>query len=443
LTDLPVALERLDRLVNHEVTSSKGIAAGSIDGLSLEPMKHLVGLLGDPQTAYPIIHITGTNGKGAVTAMVAKLIEATDLTAGSYTSPHLGSINERICRNGEPIGDDDLAEALTGVLDVADLLEQPPTWFEVVTATAFRWFAEAGIDVAVIEVGLLGRFDATNVASADVAVITNVGRDHTDMRPGWEGAIASEKAGIIEPGSTVVLGPVSSEVRSIVEAEGPESLAAVDDQILVHDDQIAMGGHVLDIETPWARHTGLYVPLHGAAQANNAAVAVAAAEAFFNRELSDDVAEAGLASVELTGRCEVLTHQPLVVFDGAHNPDAGEHLIATLDTEFSVAGSRVLVLGVLDGRDQRAFAESLAPYGWDGVILTTPTVGRGLAADVLERDVASVFPGDITVVAEPAQAMARALAHAQEEDLVAVTGSFYLYADAVAAVRAAGLNLPG
>ena len=443
MTDLPAELERLDRLVNHEATSSAGIAAGDIDGLSLDAMERLCGLLGDPQTSYPVIHITGTNGKGAVAAMVTKLIEASGLTAGTYTSPHLLSINERIGRNGEPIGDDDLAEALQGVLDVADLLEQTPTWFEVVTATAFRWFADAAVDVAVVEVGLLGRYDATNVVRSQVAIITNIGRDHTDLRPGWEADVATEKAGIIEPDGSVVVGPVSAEVRAVIEAEGPARLAAVGDQIHVHDDQIALGGHVLEIETPWARHTGLYVPLHGSAHGTNAAVAVAAVEAFFDRQVSDDVAEAAFAAVGLPGRCELLAHQPLVVFDGAHNPDSAAHLVATLDNEFSVVGSRLLVVGMLDGRDEAAVLEALAPYGWDAVIVTTPSGPRGRDADALMEAATRAFPGEVTAVADPAHAVARALSHAQDEDLVAVTGSFYLYADALAAVRAAGLNHPG
>ena len=155
-------------------------------------MSALMALLGDPQHEVPVIHITGTNGKGTVAAMITQLLRAHGLSVGTYTSPHLEVLNERLARDGEAISDVDLAEVLSGIALVEPLLENRPSWFEVVTAAAFRWFAEAPVDVAVVEVGLLGRFDATNVAEARVAVVTSIGGDHTDFAPGWELAVASE-----------------------------------------------------------------------------------------------------------------------------------------------------------------------------------------------------------------------------------------------------------
>jgi dihydrofolate synthase/folylpolyglutamate synthase len=304
------------------------------------------------------------------------------------------------------------------------------------TAAAFRWFADVAVDVMVVEVGLLGRYDATNVVRAEVAVITNIGADHTDFAPGWELAVASEKAGIIEPTSTVVLGPVSPEVRAVVEAEGGERVVYIGGEIVVEDDVIALGGHAVSFTTPWAEHRSVYVPLHGAAQATNAAVATAAVEAFFGHGLSDEVCELGLASVQLPGRCEVILHQPLVLLDGAHNRDAAAHLVDTLSNEFAPAGSRLLVLGVLDGRDPSELVGAIAPYGWDAVVVTTPPSERGLPAAALADVVRREWQVDPEVVDDPIEAVRRVLLIAGDDDLVVVAGSFYLLAPARAAVSA-------
>lgn len=202
------------------------MSAGRADGLSLEPMAELMSIIGDPHRAYSVIHITGTNGKGSVARMITRLLMAAGLVVGTYTSPHLLDINERICRNLEPIDDDELDEALNLVLATEPLWSHPPSWFELVTATAFDWFATAAVDVAVVEVGLLGRFDATNVVDAEVAVITNIGMDHTDGGAGWEERVTAEKAGIVTPGGDVVVGPMKPELRDIVATEGPARMFA-------------------------------------------------------------------------------------------------------------------------------------------------------------------------------------------------------------------------
>ncbi|HMX65790.1 MAG TPA: hypothetical protein PKX25_09470, partial [Microthrixaceae bacterium] len=199
------SLAWLDSHLDHE-SSSAGIAAGQVDGLDLTAMSELMALLGDPQLDVPTIHVTGTNGKGSVTAMIVGLLQAHGLSVGSATSPHLERINERLRRDGEPIDDQTLSEVLDGIRSVEPLLSVRPSWFELVTAASLRWFAEAPVGVAVVEVGLLGRYDATNVVRSQVAVVTGVGGDHTDFAPGWELAVAGEKAGIIEPDAPAVLG---------------------------------------------------------------------------------------------------------------------------------------------------------------------------------------------------------------------------------------------
>jgi dihydrofolate synthase/folylpolyglutamate synthase len=429
---LTEALAWLDARLDHE-TATPSISAGRIEGLSLEPMFELMALLGDPQHAAPVIHITGTNGKGAVAEMISSLLSAHGLSVGTYTSPHQERLNERIRRDGEPISDEDLAETFAGIAAVEPLLGHRPTWFEAVTAAAFRWFAEAPVDVMVVEVGLLGRYDATNVVSAAVAVITSIGGDHTDFADGWQVEVASEKAGIIGPESIAVLGDIAPELVAVFSAEGPAELVRFGADFDVDSDLVAVGGHVADLRGLHGTYPELFLPVHGAHQVTNAAVAVAAVEAFFGRALPQDVVEEAFGSLQLQGRFEVAHHGPLVVLDGAHNPDALGALGRTLDEEFTPTGSRYVVLGALAGRDIDAVVAAVAQLRPDLVLCTSTEGDRGVAAATLA---AAAMRHDLAAeaVADPADAVARALALAAEEDVVVVTGSFRLLAPARAAL---------
>jgi dihydrofolate synthase/folylpolyglutamate synthase len=430
------SLAWLDSHLDHE-SSSVGVAAGKVEGLGLAAMSELVSLLGDPQDAVPTIHVTGTNGKGSVTAMVVGLLQAHGLSVGSYTSPHLARINERLRRDGEPIDDETLSEVLDGLRAVEPLMSTRPTWFELVTAAAFRWFAEAPVDVAVVEVGLLGRYDATNVVDGQVAVITGVGGDHTDFRPGWELAVAGEKAGIIGPDSTAVLGRMAPELREVFRAEGPAALVAEEVDFEVLSSRPAVGGRLIEIAGLHGRYDEIFLPLHGDVQAHNAAVAVAAVESFFDRELDGDLVRDGLALVRLEGRVEVVSRQPLVILDGAHNPDALRALGATLDEEFAAIGTRTVVLGLLAGRDPDQAVESVATLRPDLVLCTTADPDdRGLPAAELAAACERAGLAH-EAVATPEEAVARAIAIAQEEDMVVVTGSFRLIDPARRIVAAA------
>ncbi|MBS1838267.1 MAG: bifunctional folylpolyglutamate synthase/dihydrofolate synthase, partial [Actinobacteria bacterium] len=240
------SLAWLDGHLDHE-SMSTGVAAGRVDGLDLGSMVELCGLIGDPQADVPAIHVTGTNGKGSVTAMVVGLLQAHGLSVGSYTSPHLERVNERLRRDGEPIDDQTLSEVLDGLRAVESLMDTHPTWFELLTAAAFRWFAEAPVDASVIEVGLLGRYDATNVVDGRVAVVTGVAGDHTDFAPGWELAVAGEKAGIIAAESTAVLGRMAPELREVFHAEGPAATVAEDVDFEVLSTRPAIGGRMVDV----------------------------------------------------------------------------------------------------------------------------------------------------------------------------------------------------
>lgn len=428
--DLPNALRWLDGHIDHE-SSSLGVAAGRIDGLSLSGMRELVALLGDPQDAMPVLHVTGTNGKGSVVAMLSSLLMSNGLSVGAFTSPHLQRINERITRDGKPIPDEDLAEALSGVAAVEGLLDHTPSWFEIMTAAAFRWFADAPVDVAVVEVGLLGRYDATNVVTADVAVVTNIAGDHTDFAPGWQLAVAQEKAGIISPGRPVVLGDVPEALWEVFAAEGADPLLALGRDFEVLESRLAVGGRMLDLSGPRGSHHGVLLTLHGAHQAFNAAVALVAAEELFGRVLDDEVVTAAFAEVRAPGRMEVVAHQPLVVLDIAHNPDAIAAVAVSLDDDFSVAGSRIVLFGMLAGRDLGDAAEALSVARPDMVVCTTADASeRAVAAAELARACeAAGLPTE--VIEDPAGALARALRIASEEDLVLVCGTSRL----VGAVR--------
>ncbi len=193
------ALAYLDEHATYEKT-------GRITSPSIDTITALCAAMGDPQDAAPVIHVTGTNGKGSTAQMISRLLVSSGLTVGTYTSPHLERINERISRNGEPISDDEFAEQIAAIADLEVIVGRRPSYFEIVTAAAFRWFADVAVDVMVIEVGLLGRWDATNVVDADVAVITNIGMDHTEFAGPTLAHIAREKAGIIKPRSATIVG---------------------------------------------------------------------------------------------------------------------------------------------------------------------------------------------------------------------------------------------
>ncbi len=202
----------------HVNLEASPAVAGHVEGLKLDAMRNLCDVLGDPQHAQAAIHITGTNGKGSVARLVTALLGVHDLTVGTFTSPDLESINERITRNGEPISDDQLAAVLTDLAALEPLLDHRPSRFELLVGAALRWFSDEAVQAAVVEVGLLGRWDATNVVDGAVAVLTNVGLDHTDGQGDWRRRIAEEKAGIVKPGSTFVLGETDPELADVFAA---------------------------------------------------------------------------------------------------------------------------------------------------------------------------------------------------------------------------------
>ncbi len=413
------ALDRLEALINYETVPR----AGAIEGLSLEPMQRLMAALGDPQDAYPVIHVTGTNGKGSSVRMIESLLQTMGLRVGTYTSPHLDSVTERIRLGGEPISEAGFGEVVGDVLRSVEAYElSTPTWFEVGTAAALLAFANEAVDVAIVEVGMLGRFDATNVVHAQVAVVTNVDRDHTSGEGDWRAAIASEKAGIIESTSTLVLGETSDELRPLFFAEDPARAVVRGVDFDLTDDRLAVGGRLIGVRTPRGLYDEVFVALHGAHQAENASIALTAAEEFFDAPLPDDVVEEAFGTVANPGRLEVVGHGPMIVVDTAHNPPGAEVLSDSVANDFHQGGRRYLVFGMQDGRDPVAMARALRVADYQLVATCTAPTARGVDAEVLAGAVREAG-GVADAVVDVEAAFDHVYNQAGDDDLIVVAGS--------------------
>ena len=437
--EFAAAVEYLDRHINREATLERPVA-GATRGLGLERMRGLVGVLGDPQHAAPMIHVTGTNGKGSTARMISTLLVEHGLTVGTYASPHLESITERIRRNAEPISERDFGEVVGEIASVEPLFPERPSYFDLLTATAFSWFAREAVDVMVVEVGLFGRYDSTNVGRADVAVITNIGRDHTDGVGDWRRAIAEEKAGIIEQDSAVVIGETDPDLVEVFRAEGGSLHWVRDEHFGVRHQRVAMGGRQVDLYTPSGTATGLFLPVHGAHQADNAAAAVAAVEAFFGRRMDDEVAALAFRTLELPGRFEVASRRPLVVLDGAHNVAGAGAMARTAAEEFTIAGGTTLVLGMLARPDLPEVVEALLAIDPRRVVCTRPDSPRAVPPRELADVVRALAPAiDVATVDEVGDAVERAVGTALDDDAVFVAGSLYTVGAARTALRRLGL----
>lgn len=434
--NLQEALEYLEGHVNLEAT-----IYGRREAPTLDRIRELCGLMGDPQLAYPVIHVTGTNGKGSTVRMATSLLNARGLSAGTYTSPDLEAVNERIAKNGESIPDEDLAEVLSALADLEDLMGARPHRFDLLTAGAFRWFADQAVDAAVVEVGLGGTWDATNIVQSSVSVITNVELDHVEVLGPTRADIAADKSGIVKAGSVFVLGEDDPELlpifQSAAERAGAEALWRRGVHFAVTSNRVAVGGRVIGLRTPGADYEGLFLPLHGSHQALNAACAVVAVEAFFGAPASEEVVAAGLAAARCPGRMEVVGRQPLVILDGAHNPAGARAAAATLDEEFPDPSGRILVVGLLRGRDPAEMLEALGARKARLVVATAPDSPRAQPAEQV-ASAARDLGIPVETVDQVRPALGRARERAGEDDLVLVAGSLYV----VGAARAALVTEP-
>jgi dihydrofolate synthase/folylpolyglutamate synthase len=427
-SDLPDALAWLDAHIDFESNMPSRRSLPTLDR-----MRTLAGLLGDPQQAYPAVHITGTNGKGSTAAMTTSLLGAQGLTVGTYTSPNLSRVNERISRNGVPIDDDAFVEVLESLARLERLMDDRPTRFELLTAAALAWFADEAVDVAVIEVGLGGRWDCTNVVDGEVGVLTNVSFDHTEVLGPTLEDIARDKSGIFKEGSRVVIGETDPTLVALLRRAAEEAGAAEvwlrGPDFACTANRLAVGGRLIDVRTPGAAYGELLVPLHGAHQGDNASCALAAVEAFFGAPLAEEVVEEALATVRVPGRLEVVGRHPLVVVDGAHNVAGMMVLARALIEEFSVDGEAQAVVGMLTGRDPAAMLEALLTAGVRSVVACAPNSPRALPAEVV-AEAAAALGMEVEVAATPTEAVALAVSRAGPDDRVVVCGSLYVVADA-------------
>jgi len=400
----------------------------------LSRMRRLMVLLGDPQHAAPVLHVTGTNGKTSTARALTTILMTKGLSVGTFTSPHLEAVNERLTANGQPISDIDLAELLSSLADVEPLLGEDTrlTWFEILTAAALRWFSDRPVDVSVLEVGLGGRWDATNVADADVAVVTNVGLDHVDFLGPTLSDIAREKAGIVKAQSTLVLSETRPELVPIFEAEQPERLWLRGRDFDVVRTDVAVGGRLLGLRTPGAEYRDVYLALHGSHQGHNFLDALVAAEAFFDAPIEADLVAEAAATVRSPGRLEVVGRHPLIVLDGAKNVPGAETMAAAIDEEFGQVASRIMVVGMLRGKDPGEMLQALGAPKARLVISCPAPSPRAQTPDEIAK--AALLLG---VQAETADSVSEALDRARElagpDDLILVTGSLY----AVGAARSA------
>ena len=369
---------------------------------SLDRIRAFVELLGEPQAGYPVIHLTGTNGKTSTSRMIDTLLRALDLRTGRFTSPHVERMTERISIDGEPLTDDEFVSAFNDIAPYTHIVdggqEHPLSFFETVVAMAYAAFADAPVDVAVVEVGMGGSWDATNVADAAVAVVLPVAVDHAAYLGTTPADIAVEKAGIIKPGSIAVLADQSPEVAEVLlERIAEVGATAVREGIDfgVAARTPAVGGQMLSLQGLNARYDDVFLPLYGAHQAQNAAIALATVEAFAahgEQTLDEDVVRAAFAQVTSPGRLEIVRRSPTVVLDAAHNPHGAEALGAALEDSFTF-NPLIGVLGVMVDKDQEGLLVALEPH-LAHVVCTQNSTERALPAEQLAVIAREVFGED-------------------------------------------------
>ena len=416
-------------LSSHVNLESLNVPAGSRRGPpTLERISTLMQYLGSPEVEFPAVHITGTNGKTTTVRVLTELLAALGLKVGAYTSPHLERVNERMSIDGEPISDDALDEMLYAVSLVEQSVGVDPSYFDVVTSAAFRWFADEAVDVAVVEVGMGGTWDATNVVDGRVAVVTNVSVDHVDYLGPTREQIAKEKAGIVKPGATLVLGETDPNIQAIFEERDAARVFRRDVDFGVSRNVLAIGGRLVDFRSPGAEYPDVFLPLHGAHQSDNAAIALAAAESFVGATLPFEVVADALSRVQSPGRLEVVGRQPLVLLDGAHNVAGAQALRAALDEEFS-EGPRTLVVGLLREKEPHEMLAALGVEELEGLLVCCrPPSPRALETSFVAKAAVDLgLPEErIEVVDRVEDAVSTALLATPPDGQIVITGSLYV-----------------
>ncbi|MFI6350742.1 bifunctional folylpolyglutamate synthase/dihydrofolate synthase [Streptomyces sp. NPDC050560] len=447
--DIPArpADPELDRALREVETELAGRWGETKLDPSVERIAALLDVLGEPQRSYPAVHITGTNGKTSTARMIEALFTAFELRTGRYTSPHVQSITERISLDGAAISAERFIETYRDIAPYVDMVdarqEYRLSFFEVLTAMAYAAFADAPVDVAVVEVGMGGTWDATNVIDGQVAVITPIDLDHTDRLGGTPAEIAVEKSGIIKHDAHVIMAqqPVDAARVLLERAAGQDATVAREGlEFGVLDRQLAVGGQLVTLRGLGGAYEEVFLPLHGAHQAHNAAVALAAVEAFFGvgtrheRTLDLETVRKAFASVASPGRLEVVRTSPTVILDAAHNP-AGARAAADAVGEVFGFSRLIGVLGVSEGKDAKGLLEAFEPVLTE-VVVTRHTQPRAMDPDALAALAVEVF-GEERVQVEPRldDAIEAAITLAEEEGEYAgagvlVSGSVFTVGDA-------------
>ena len=412
---------------------------------TLDRVAAVMELLGDPQRSFRVIHLTGTNGKTSTTRMIEALCREHGLRTGRFTSPHLHSMRERIAVDGEPVSADVLVQTWDEVAPIIDLVDARSaadggprmTFFEVLVVLAYAVFADAPVDVAVVEVGMGGRWDATNVADGDVAVVTPIDIDHTHFLGSTVEEIATEKAGIVKPGAVLVTAaqdPAVAEILTERVEQVSASRYAADEDFGVVSREVALGGQLLGFRGLAGDYDEVFLPLHGEHQAANAALALVAVEAFLGggeRRLDPDVVRAGFAAVTSPGRLEVVRRSPTILVDAAHNPHGAAALRDALADAFSFA-RLVGIVAIFADKDAGAMLELLEP-ALDHVVVTRNSSPRSMNVARLGEIAAGIFGADrVSVVPALPDALEEAVTLAESDGLgggVVATGSVVTAAD--------------
>ena len=411
------ALQFLDRFTNREAT------AGRIHGLSLAAMSQLIECMGEPHKDLRAIHVTGTNGKGSVVSMTESLLSSKGLRVGSYMSPHVDNIRERFTLAGSQISEEIFSEIIFDVSRYVESNELEPSYFELLTAAAILLFSNEGVDAAVVEVGILGRFDATNVLEGEIAVITNIGKDHTDGSEGWRRSIAAEKAGIIVEGKPLILGNAEEDVVDLFVSENPEPIFQYGKDFLVEDSLPAVGGQVISVKGIFGEYEEIFLPLYGKRQGQNAALSLATAEVFLEGIIPEEVVEDAFGQLVIPGRLEILSRGPVVLVDGAHNKDSANHLAETVNDVFPES-RRILIVGTLEPHSPQEIFTELKAISPELVIVCRAPSPRAISPEELE-EVAMGLGLDVERAERPYEATLQAVRLGDEEDLIIAAGSFY------------------
>lgn len=407
----------------------------------LEPTARLATLLGDPQKAYRVIHVTGTNGKTSTSRFIERLLREHGLRTGRFTSPHLVKLNERMSLDGEPVSDERLFNVWTEIEPIVGLVDaeleaagdDALTFFEVLAVLGFAIFADAPVDVLVLEVGMGGEWDSTNVADGDVAVFTPIALDHMDRLGSTIEEIATTKAGIIKSGAIVLSASQPAEALAVLSAKSAdiaEKFLAYGTDFAVTETQPNKLGQTVSIRSALGEYSDLNLPVHGEYQAENAALAVAAVEAFIGgaaQRIMDDVVRASFADFSSPGRLQVVSREPLTILDAAHNPEGARSLVKALKESFG-APYTVGIISILAEKDARALLEILDD-SFVEFIITQSDSARAIPAQELAELAREVVGSDrVKVQANPQWALAEAakLLPPAQASAIVVTGSITL-----------------